>query len=123
VVATDRSPRDDLPHVMGDRIQLKQVLLNLLLNPAEAMREVSPVRRRVVVRAIADHRDDGPWAIVTIENALRRGRGATLVRGCTRRSRVGWAWEYRSVARSWTATGVGSGPRRTPTMALRSTSR
>ena len=27
------------------------------------------MRRRVVVRAIADHRDDGPWAIVTIENA------------------------------------------------------
>ena len=45
---------------MGDRIQLQQALLNSLLNAAEAMREVSPVRRRMVVRAIADHRDDGP---------------------------------------------------------------
>jgi FixJ family two-component response regulator len=54
---------------MGDRIQLQQALLNSLLNAAEAMREVSPVRRRMVVRAIADHRAAGPWALVSIENA------------------------------------------------------
>src|SRR5438309_2654506 len=58
----------DSPHAIGDRIRLQQVL-NLLLNAAEAMREVSPVRRRMVVRAIADHRDDGPWAIGSVEDA------------------------------------------------------
>lgn len=74
----------DLPRVMGDRIQLQRVFLNLLLNAAEAMREVWPVRRRMVVRAIADYRDDGPWAIVSIENA---GFGeAEAAHRCSRRS-------------------------------------
>jgi C4-dicarboxylate-specific signal transduction histidine kinase len=86
---------------MGDRIQLQQALLNSLLNAAEAMREVSPVRRRMVVRAIADHRAAGPWALVSIENAgFGEAEAAPGSRRSTRRSRVGWASDDRSVARS-----------------------
>jgi C4-dicarboxylate-specific signal transduction histidine kinase len=67
-IMLETSLAPDLPQVMGDRIQLQQVLLNLLLNAAEAMREVPPARRRMVVHATADHRDDGPWAIVAVED-------------------------------------------------------
>jgi len=59
----------DLPPVTGDRIQLQQVFLNLVLNGAEAMRAVLPKRRRMVAGATVDHRDDGPWVIVTVEDA------------------------------------------------------
>jgi two-component system, LuxR family, sensor kinase FixL len=59
----------DVPAVMGDRIQLQQVLLNLVMNAAEAMREVPPQRRRLVVRSTMEDRDDGPWAVVAVEDA------------------------------------------------------
>jgi len=47
----------DLPRVHGDRIQLQQVLLNLMMNALDAMKETSGGNRRVVVRtAVADGR-------------------------------------------------------------------
>jgi C4-dicarboxylate-specific signal transduction histidine kinase len=59
----------DLPPVMGDRVQLQQVLLNLLLNAAEAVRTVPLERRRLVVRSTFEQRDDGRWAVVAVEDA------------------------------------------------------
>jgi PAS domain S-box-containing protein len=58
-----------LPQVIGDRIELQQVLLNLLLNAAEAVRDVPPDRRRLVVRSVLDQREDGRWAVVAVEDA------------------------------------------------------
>jgi C4-dicarboxylate-specific signal transduction histidine kinase len=59
----------DLPPVIGDRIQLQQVLLNLLVNAAEAMQETRPERRRVVVRSTVERRDDGAWAVLAVQDA------------------------------------------------------
>src|SRR5205807_159294 len=33
------------------------------------MREVPPQRRRLVVRSTVEDRDDGPWAVVAVEDA------------------------------------------------------
>ena len=68
-ILLETSLAPDLPPVMGDGIQLQQVLLNLLLNAAEAVRDVPPERRRLVVRATLEPREDGPWTVVAVVDA------------------------------------------------------
>jgi C4-dicarboxylate-specific signal transduction histidine kinase len=46
---------DDLPPVMGDRVQLQQVVLNLIMNGIEAMSGVSDRPRELVIAAVEDH--------------------------------------------------------------------
>ena len=48
---------EDLPPVMGDRVQLQQVILNLLLNASEAMSGVEDRPRQLVIRTAVDERD------------------------------------------------------------------
>jgi two-component system, LuxR family, sensor kinase FixL len=59
----------DLPAVMGDYIQLQQVLLNLLLNAAEASKEVVPERRRVTVCAAVRRGEQQTCAVVEVRDA------------------------------------------------------
>jgi signal transduction histidine kinase len=44
----------DLPRVRGDRVQLQQVVLNLVLNGLEAMRESGAGDRTLVIRTARD---------------------------------------------------------------------
>jgi two-component system sensor kinase FixL len=44
----------DLPHVRGDRVQIQQVLLNLILNGMDALHGTTPEGRRVNVTARLD---------------------------------------------------------------------
>ncbi|MGA7708022.1 MAG: PAS domain S-box protein, partial [Acidobacteriaceae bacterium] len=46
---------DDLPPVMGDRIQLQQVILNLLRNGSDAMETVVDRQRQLLIRTEADN--------------------------------------------------------------------
>ncbi len=66
ILKTSLAP--DLPLVRGDRIQLQQVLLNLLVNAVEASREVPPERRQLIVHSTVEYRDDGRWAVVGVED-------------------------------------------------------
>ncbi len=49
-VTADVELTQDLPHVMGDPVQLQQVLLNLLVNGCDAMTDCDIPERRLLVR-------------------------------------------------------------------------
>jgi signal transduction histidine kinase len=44
----------DLPAVFGDRIQLQQVVLNLIINGIEAMQPITDRRRELIIRSQQD---------------------------------------------------------------------
>src|SRR5262249_29253562 len=56
----------DLPSIIGDRVQLQQVILNLLRNASEAMSSVEDRPRQLLVRT---ERDDGNRVRLTVRDA------------------------------------------------------
>jgi two-component system, LuxR family, sensor kinase FixL len=57
---------DDLPPISGDRVQLQQLLLNLIANACNAMADVAPAGRRLLVRTTGA---DGDGVRVTVADS------------------------------------------------------
>jgi len=90
---------DELPHVQGDRVQLQQVILNLIVNAIQSMSGVEGDNRELHISTVSIEpegvcvavRDTGPG--VAPESLPR------LLNPSTRRSPTAWAWASRSAAR------------------------
>jgi PAS domain S-box-containing protein len=60
---------EDLPPIMGDRIQLQQVLLNLIMNGIEAMTAVVDSHRELAIWAQRHEVEEGPGILVAVRDA------------------------------------------------------
>jgi signal transduction histidine kinase len=65
---------DVLPDIMGDRVELQQVAVNLILNAIEAMSETTQCERELLIRTADDDRDGVLVAIVDSGPGLSRER-------------------------------------------------
>ena len=57
---------EDLPLVLGDRVELQQVLLNLVVNGMDAMSGVEPSHRILEIRGAPDQLDGHPAARISV---------------------------------------------------------
>jgi predicted ATPase/signal transduction histidine kinase len=62
---------DDLPHAAGDRVQLQQVILNLLRNAMDAMSEVDDRPRHLLVKTETD--EDGRVRVSIMDSGIGFG--------------------------------------------------
>ena len=64
----------DIPRITGDRVQLQQVILNLLRNASDAMSGVDDRPRELVIRT---EKDEGDGVRLTVQDT---GVGITTAR-------------------------------------------
>ena len=68
-IAIRESLPAELPTIMGDRIQLQQVLLNLIMNGIESMTAVMDGTRELAIRAQTHEVDAAPGILVEVRDA------------------------------------------------------
>ena len=98
--------------VQGDRVQLQQVVLNLILNAVEAMGSVEAGPRELLISTEQDQTGASLWQCAIPGRALIRNISSAFSRLSTPRSPAEWGWGCRSAGPSSMPMGAGCGQRR-----------
>jgi C4-dicarboxylate-specific signal transduction histidine kinase len=68
-VVVEEALAEGLLPVLGDRIRLQQLVLNLIMNGIDAMAEVTARPRRLVISCERGQGEDGPGVLVGVQDA------------------------------------------------------
>ena len=99
-VAVQTELADDLPRIEGDRVELQQVILNLVINAIEAMSGTSEGSRDLL---ISTGKAEPGGVLIAVRIRVRDWRqqlSSASSRPSTRPSRAVWGWACRSAGRS-----------------------
>ena len=123
-VSVDTQLAGDLPRIECDRVQLQQVMLNLIVNAIQSMSGVKDGNRELHISTVSIEPEGVPSRCgIPALGCARRAYRVSL-NPSTRRSPRAWAWASRSVARlsKLTVGGCGRAPasRGAPSFSLRS---
>ena len=112
-VRVEASLSPDLGSVVGDSVQLQQVVLNLIMNGIEAMAECPHGQRWMKIRSGNDESGEVLVAVrIRALGSTSRGRSASSRRSSPP-SRRAWGWDCRSAVRLLTPMEADSGRRPT----------
>jgi C4-dicarboxylate-specific signal transduction histidine kinase len=111
-VVIETALADSLPPIMGDRVRLQQVVLNLVMNAIEAMIGTISASRVLRVQSRGDEPDTVLVSIADSGPGIAPEIMDRLFEAFLRRSQAAWAWDFRSAARSSMPMAVAFGYRR-----------
>jgi C4-dicarboxylate-specific signal transduction histidine kinase len=112
--------RDGLPGITGDRVQLQQVVLNLVMNAIEAMASITDRQRVLTITSQrADAAARSSLSRIRVSASMQQMRTISSMPSSPL-SRAAWEWVCRSAHRLLRPMGAASGHRRTCRTALHS---
>jgi light-regulated signal transduction histidine kinase (bacteriophytochrome) len=101
---------EGLPIIAGDRVQLQQVVLNLILNALQAMEAVNEGARQALITTSQIELNDLCIGVQDTGPGLSRRPCRVSLNHSTRQSPTAWEWDWQSAARSSKHTADACGP-------------